>query len=247
MNDARHHVLVTGASRGIGRAICHVLSNANWPTIAWARSEVDLASMAIEATGTCPIVQCVDMSDAQSIRSAIIALRNDGVRIGSLILNAGTGRWKPISEQSLEEWQRVQQVNVDGNYLLLHELLADINATPSGAIVALLSDSALYPFAERTAYAASKASLKMLLESVRQEVRAFGTRVMLLCPSRVDTYFKGSREHAEPGSRPGSMTAGDVAAVALFALSLPRHVELREIQFGSTYASYGPYENLTSR
>ena len=246
MTAVRHPILVTGASRGIGRAICLSLSKAGWPTVAWARSQRELETLAAEATGPAPLVQHVDLADPKSIRLGLHALRARGVRIGSLVLNAGAGRWKPLAEQSPEEWQRAQQVNVDANYLLLHELLPDIKATPSGAILALLSDSALYPFAERTAYGASKAALKMLLESVRREVRPHGTRVILLSPSRVDTYFQGSRAVAEPGSRPGALTAHEVADVALFALSQPPHVELREIQLSATSASYGPYDDLAS-
>lgn len=241
---ARHPILVTGASRGIGRAICLSLSQAGWQTVAWARSQPELETLAAEAKGPRPIVQSVDLADRESINQGLAMLRGRGIRIGSLVLNAGAGRWKPLTEQSPEEWQRIQRVNVDGNYLLLYELLADIKATPSGAILALLSDSALYPFAERTAYGASKAALKMLLESTRREVRPHGTRVVLLYPSRVDTYFQGSRSVAGPGSRPGSLTADEVAAVALFALSQPAHVEIREIQLSSISASYGPYEDL---
>lgn len=246
MTSARHPILVTGASRGIGRAICLALCKAGWPTVAWARTMADLESLAQEARGAAPIVQRVDLTDARAVRDNLAVLRARGVRIGSVVLNAGAGRWRPITEQSPEDWQHTQRLNVEGNYHLLYELLADINSTPAGCILALLSDSALYPFAERTAYAASKAALKMLLESTRREVRRHGTRVVLLYPSRVDTYFQGSMSVAGPGSRQGALTAAEVADVAIFALSQPAHVELREIQLGSTSASYGPYEDMAA-
>lgn len=242
--NALHPILVTGASRGIGRAIVLTLAAAGWPTIGWARSADDLGMLAAAATGPVPIVQSVDLADPDAIARAVRDLHARGIAVGSVVLNAGVGRWMRIADQGLEDWRHTQRVNVDGHYALLREVLPAVRATPGGMIVGVLSDSALYPFAGRSAYAASKAALHMLLDSVRREVRADGTRVTLLFPGRVDTHFQGSRATAAPGARPGALGAADVADAVAFVVARAPGVEIREIRLASLAASYGPYEEI---
>lgn len=232
---------MTGASRGIGRATALELSEAGWPTILWARSEDALRAVAEAATGPTPLCQRVDLADPASVRSAVKELAQRDIKLQGLVLNAGAGRWRPIHEQTYEEWRATQASNVDGHYLTLQLLLPFLEGVVGAFLVGVLSDSALYPFAERTAYAASKAAFRMLLESIRQEIRHSGVRVSLLFPARVDTYFQGSMIDAHPGGRPGSLEPSDVAAAVSYIVSQPPGVEIREIHLGAMSASYGPY------
>lgn len=246
MDRPRRHILVTGASRGIGRAVVLALSQAGWPTICWSRSQESLEALADAADGPRPTVRCVDLTDPASIRAGSDALGKLDVPLAGVILNAGAGRWKSFDDQSFDDWRYTQAVNVDGHYQALRYVMPRLKQTPGATIIGMLSDSALYPFADRTAYAASKAALRMLLDSLRREVRPHGIRVGMLFPSRVDTYFQGSRDTASPGARLGSLTSEDVAAAIVYMLDQPPAVEIREIHLGAVAATYGPFDERVS-
>lgn len=235
----RGAILVTGASRGIGKAIATTLSNGGWPIISWARSEQTFAET---FSGQSIQTQCVDITEPESISRAVKELQSSGISLQGLVLNAGSGRWRSVSDETLETWRHSQAVNLEGHFLTTQALLPLMNTAEGATILGVLSDSALYPFAQRSAYASAKAGLKMFLDTLRLEVRHSGIRVSLIFPSRVDTYFQGTNAYSEPGKRQGALTSEEVASTADFIFSQPAHVEIRELHLGSNKCSYGPYQ-----
>lgn len=188
------------------------------------------------------LCQRVDVADAAAVEDAFDALESRGIRLDTLVLNAGLGRWTPLAELAEADWRRTLAVNLDGAFHVLKRGLSLIEAAPAPLVVGILSDSALHHFADRAAYSASKAGLRALLETARLEARARGVRFSLLYPSRVDTHFAGSVPEGRPGLRPGGLDPAEVAEVVAFLLAQPPRVEIRELHLSALTERFGPYQ-----
>ena len=230
-------VLVTGASRGIGRAIVERLSADGYGVILWGRSAADLDEVAGRA-GAHARVAVVDVADPQAVEAADAVSLGDLESLRAVIINAGCGKWKPISSISVGDWRRTMATNLDGVFYTLKSSISRLAGPPAGQVIGIASDSALYPFPDRAAYCASKAGMKSLLESMRLETRSRGIRTTVVFPSRVDTFFGGKR----PGDRADALGANDIANVISVVLALPCHVEMREVLVAAMGSSFGPFE-----
>lgn len=243
MPEHERWVLITGASRGIGRATALALAADGYRPVLWARSGDDLAKVAaaVRAHGTQVRSAVVDVADPAAVARAARTSLADLEGLAGLVLNAGQGVWTALSELGPEEWDRTVRTNLDGGFRVLSTALPMLTKVPGALVVGMLSDSALYPFPQRAAYAASKSGLRALLEVTRREVRDQRVRVCQVLPSRVDTYFQGAHADATPGSRQGALSAEDVAAVVSGLFRLPPQVEIREIQMSSLSSTFGPF------
>ncbi|KTT96476.1 SDR family oxidoreductase [Sphingomonas sanguinis] len=234
--------LVTGASRGIGLATAQRLFAAGHRVVIWSRSTPVRQDWLTDAERDGVLIhQQVDVSNESNVDSALLDLRRRGFGLNNLILNAGSGRWTALHAVSTAEWRETLGVNLDGAFFLLKRLLPTLCQADAPLVVAVLSDSVLYPFAERAAYSAAKAGLRALLETTRLEFRPHGVRFSLLYPSRVDTHFAGSHATGRPGLRPGSLKADDIAETIAFIMALPPRVEIREVHMASRSSSFGPF------
>jgi NADP-dependent 3-hydroxy acid dehydrogenase YdfG len=242
VSGRRGRVLVTGASRGIGAAVAEALAVEGFDLVLWARSPdgLDRTASAVRQRGAAASVHTVDVGDGAQVAAASATLAGPGPLAG-VVLNAGVGRWSPLSSLDPEQWHSTLRTNLDGAYHVLRAVLPRLTAQRAGLVVGVLSDSALYPHADRAAYSASKAGMSALLETVRREVRRHNIRVSAVLPSRVDTHFQGSHNEAAPGTRKGALAAADVAQVVSALFTLPPHVEVRNMQLAAMTATYGPF------
>jgi NADP-dependent 3-hydroxy acid dehydrogenase YdfG len=231
-------VLVTGASRGIGRATAIAVAQLGFGVVLWARTATDISETLGQVTrcGGRGRTAIVDVSDPAAVTRAAADMADLG-RLRAVVLNAGHGTWRSLLETTPDQWRDTVGVNLDGAFYVLRATLPLLLRHPDGQVLAVASDSAVYPFGRRAPYCAAKSGLRALAETARRETRERGIRVTVLMPSRVDTHFGGKR----PGERADGLTADDVAAVIAFILSLPRHVEIRELQLAATSAPYGPF------
>ncbi|GGM53944.1 short-chain dehydrogenase [Longimycelium tulufanense] len=236
-------VLVTGASRGIGRAVAQALAAAGHDLVLWSRSAGELAGLAeqVAAHGVAARVASVDVGDADQVAAAAHATLDPTAGLGGVVLNAGGGRWSPLPEIELADWRNTIATNLDGAFHTLRAALPLLTARPGGLLVGLLSDSVLHPFPGRAAYSAAKSGMRALLEVARRELRPHGVRVSLLLPSRVDTYFQGAHDEARPGTRADALSAEQVADVVTYLFGLPVAVELREVQLAAMTTTFGPF------
>ncbi|SCF06575.1 3-oxoacyl-[acyl-carrier protein] reductase [Micromonospora haikouensis] len=247
MPEAHRSVLITGASRGIGRATALALAADGYAPVLWARSGDDLAKVADEVAeqGVPVRTSVVDVADRAAVARAAQESLAGLDRLDGLVLNAGQGTWTALSDLEPADWDRTVRTNLDGSFHVLKTVLPLLTAVRGALVVGLLSDSVCYPFAERAAYAASKSGLAALLEVTRRETREHGVRICRLMPSRVDTHFQGSYAVAAPGTRDGALTAAEVAAVIAGVFRLPAGVEVREIQLSSMTSTFGPFPERT--
>jgi serine 3-dehydrogenase len=232
-------IVVTGASRGIGRAAATRLADDGHGVVLWARSAADLAAAdaRITAAGGRVRRHVVDVGDADSVARATRELRDIGP-LRAVIVNAGgAARWASFLDLTSAEWRATMATNIDGAVNVLRALLPALVEHGRGQVVVLGSDSALYPFPGRAHYCTTKAGVYALAETVRAEFREHGIRVTVVLPSRVDTHFGGR----SPGDRPRALSADDIARVIQMIIALPPQVEVRELRLSSLAESYGPF------
>jgi NADP-dependent 3-hydroxy acid dehydrogenase YdfG len=235
-------VLVTGASRGIGKGTALQLAEAGFDLILWARSGSELEQVGAEcaARGREVVLASVDVSNPDSVMSAgCYSLASLGDLRG-LVLNAGIGIWNSLDAVTVMEWRQVLSTNLDGAFNTLKAAVPLLTRHPSAQIVAVASDSGAYAYPGRSAYCASKWGMRGLVEAIRREVRPHGVRVTQLLPSRVDTYFRGK----VPGGRPDSLSIEEVGHLIAMIFALPSRIEVREIPVSAITASYGPFEEV---
>lgn len=219
--------LVTGATRGIGRAIAEKLLELGFRVAAAGRSrESAEKAAAVLATKGEVLPLAADLRDPQACEKLVAEAAAWGGGLDVLVNNAGLGIFKPVAEMSLEEFREQLEVNLFGAFSCTRAALPYLVAR-QGWVVNIASLAARNPFAGGAAYCASKAALVMFSECLMQEVRQQGVRVAAILPGSVDTAFAGNA----PGQA-WKLAPEDVAqAVADLLLfpprALPSLVELR--------------------
>jgi NADP-dependent 3-hydroxy acid dehydrogenase YdfG len=226
MTDLTDQVaIVTGASRGIGRAIALLLALQGAKVVAVARTEEELVELTQKTQGLSLVADVVMESDAQQVIEN--TLLHYG-RLDILVCNAGVGSFNELENFTSSEWDRIFDTNVKGTFLLCKAAVPHFKKQKRGHIVGIASDVSKRTFPHGTAYGASKYAQDALLASLRKEVRAFGIKVSTIYPGLVDTYFNdttpGSAEAEKTHLRPS-----DVAQAVRYVLEAPAHVVVDEL------------------
>ncbi|GAA3971458.1 SDR family oxidoreductase [Hymenobacter antarcticus] len=226
MNDLTDQVaIVTGASRGIGKAIALLLALQGAKVVAVARSEDELIELTNKTHGLGIVADVADATDAAHVVAE--TLRQYG-RLDIVVCNAGVGSFNELENFSATEWDRIFDTNVKGTFLLCKAVVPYFKAQKKGHIVGITSDVAKRTFAHGTAYGASKYAQDAMLGSLRKEVRPHGIKVSTIYPGLVDTYFNDTR----PGSAEAEKThlrPADVAQAVRYVLEAPAHVVIDEL------------------
>jgi NADP-dependent 3-hydroxy acid dehydrogenase YdfG len=226
MTDLTDQVaIVTGASRGIGRAVALLLALQGAKVVAVARSEEELAELTNKTQGLGLVADVTMESDAQQVVES--ALLHYG-RLDILVCNAGVGSFNELENFTSSEWDRIFDTNVKGTFLMCKAVVPHFKARKKGHIVGIASDVAKRTFANGTAYGASKFAQDAMLGSLRKEVRPHGIKVSAIYPGLVDTYFNDTK----PGSADAEKThlrPGDVAQAVRYVLEAPPHVAIDEL------------------
>jgi 3-oxoacyl-[acyl-carrier protein] reductase len=219
---------VTGASRGIGRAVATGLAEDGWTVAVGYRTGEDDARRtldAVEAAGAKGATVGIDVSDEDSIRSAFEEIASSLGPVAGLVNNAGTTKDGLMLRYPTEELDTTLDVNLRGAFLCSKAALREMLKARWGRIVNVSSAVALRGNAGQTAYAASKAGLLGLSASLAREVGSRGITVNTVCPGYVETEMTaGLPEEAvramveqTPAGRTG--TSEEVAAMVRFLMS----------------------------
>jgi NADP-dependent 3-hydroxy acid dehydrogenase YdfG len=218
-------VVVTGASRGIGRATALRLARGGARVIAGGRAEDELQALAREHAGI--RARVLDVADPESVRAFVDAVLADHGGVDVLVANAGIGVFGPIESLALADWDRVFDVNVRGTFLMTQALLPTLRAR-RGHIVVVTSDVSARTFAHGALYTASKHAQRAFTRALQMEVEADGVRVTEVRPGVVATHFGGTDPQAVDAN---ALDADDVADTIAYALSRPARMRLDEIHF----------------
>ncbi len=182
--------LITGASRGIGRATALRLARAGAAIVLAARTEQDLSAVAeiIRALGLDALVVPTDVTSDQQIEALVNTAVARFGRIDILVNNAGGGPPRtPVVKARIVDWEWTLRVNLWATMVLTKLVLPAMIAQRGGTIVNICSLAGLTGKAGEAAYAAAKFGVRGFSQSLFEEVREHGIKVSTICPGYVDT------------------------------------------------------------
>ncbi len=229
--------LVTGASRGIGRATAEALAAAGAQVLLVARGAVGLAEAAA-ACGPRGIALPGDVASTEGAAALVEAARE---RLGGppdlLVNNAGIFALAPVHETDVAAFAATVEVNLLAPFRLLRAFLPAWRARGTGHVVTIGSVADRHPFPDNGAYAASKYGARALHEVVRAETQGTGVRCALVSPGPVDTpLWDPVQPETREGfpSRAAMLRAADVADAVVWVATRPAHVNIDELRLGRT-------------
>ena len=228
--------LVTGASRGIGRATVERLAAAGVRVAALARSAEALDTLAAGWPVGRVMRLVADLRDAQATAQALDALRTAFGGAPELVVNnAGVFTVAPAHETSVDAFADLVQANLVAAFQVVRAFLPELRARGAGHVVTIGSVADRQSFPGNAAYAASKYGLRALHEVLRAECRGTGVRCTLVSPGPVDTPLwdaldPDGREGFTP--RSAMLAADDVADAVLYAATRRPEVNVDELRLG---------------
>jgi NAD(P)-dependent dehydrogenase (short-subunit alcohol dehydrogenase family) len=225
------HALITGASRGIGRATALAFAKLGVSSILIGRSLQDLEAVAeeVRVLGAQAKTVALDLSEVSKIQSGLAPVLAAVDSIDILVNNAGMGYTANLIETPLADWQQVIDLNLTAPFQCVQAVLPIMRSQRQGTIINIISVAGRQAFPEWGAYCASKFGLMGLTKSLAQEERAFGIRAVALCPGAVDTPLWDTTTVQADFDRSLMLSAEDVADAIVHAALLPSHVLIDEL------------------
>ena len=225
--------LVTGASRGIGRAVAVALAGSGARVVVSARSADALESLAEEIGGGAVALPADLGTPGRAEALAATTLDVLGGAPDILVNNAGAFVLASLEETSVATFAAMMQMNVTAPFSLAHHLVPAMRARGSGHLVTIGSVADRHPYPGNVAYAPSKYALRAMHEVLRDEVRGSGVRASLVSPGPVDTALW---DEVDPDSREGftprshMLAAEAVSEAVLWVVTQPATVNVDELR-----------------
>lgn len=201
--------LVTGASRGIGRAIAHRLAalGASIAICGRDRAALEDSAKSLQKLGARCFSQAADVTRAEQVSDLVGKTESALGPIQILVNNAGIGLFGPAHEKSEADWDRVLDSNLKSVFLVSRAVIPSMIRRGAGDIINISSLAGKNTFAGGGIYCASKWGLMGLSGCMMEDLRAHGIRVSVICPGSVATEFSGSK----PKDPSKALSADDVA------------------------------------
>ena len=218
--------IVTGAGRGIGRAIALALAaeGVNLILTARTKSEIEETAAAARDTGSRALAIPGDAAYEETADAVVKAAMDEFGPVDVLVNNAGFAIRSPAYKTEVDDWDRVIAVNLRGPFLFARAVAEQMAERRAGVIVGISSAAGLRgaPVHAMGAYAASKFGLVGFNESLAESLREFGVRVFTVCPGPVSDAGASARTPPPAIPSPRSVNSADVANAVIFAIkSLP--------------------------
>ena len=211
--------IVTGASRGIGRAICIALAQEGATIVLAARSSDTLqeaADRVTQAGGKAHVV-VTELTNEESIKNLVKETETTLGRLDLLVNNAGITHSATLEETATDDWDRCMQVNARAPFILCREALLLLRQSPAGYIINIASVVGVKGYPLQSAYTSSKHALRGMTISLSEELRDSNIRVHLLCPGGVDTDMVGG---VRPDIRKGElMKPEEIAELVVYLVT----------------------------
>lgn len=227
--------LVTGAGKGIGKAVALALAAEGVHVGLIARTEKDLQAVAeeIKATGVNVAFATADISNRAEVDAAVATITAALGNIQILVNNAGTGTFGKFLDLEPEAWEQQVKVNLFGTYYTIRAVLPQMLEKQAGDIINISSTAGKNGAAVTSAYSASKFGVFGLGESLMQEVRKQNIRVTTLAPSTIVTDLAYSADLIK-GDAERVMHPEDFAEFIIAQLKLHPRMLLKEASLFST-------------
>jgi 3-oxoacyl-[acyl-carrier protein] reductase len=221
MNNLHRRVaLVTGAGRGIGKAVSVSLAKAGCRVVLAARTreQIEAVQKEILSQGGEALAIPTDLTVDEDIQRLVEASQSKWGVVDILINNAGWGKRAPVVGASLADWDQTFRLNLRAPMVLAKALLPNMIAKREGAVINIGSVSGKTGEANGAAYSASKFGLIGFTESLYEEVREHSIKVAVILPGFVDTPLIPPNRQLE---RSKMIQADDIAQTVLFVLTSP--------------------------
>lgn len=227
--------LVTGAGKGIGKAVALALANegAHVGLVARTQKDLDEVAAAIKLLGVNVSIATADISNIEEVNAAVEKIKKELGPIDILINNAGTGTFGKFLELEPAVWENMIKVNLFGVYYATRAVLPGMIERQTGDIINISSTAGKAGSAQTSAYSASKFAVFGLGESLMQEVRKHNIRVTTLAPSTIVTELAHSA-NLITGDAEKVMHPEDFAELIIAQLKLNRRLLLKEASVFST-------------
>jgi gluconate 5-dehydrogenase len=178
--------IVTGGARGIGRQLADAFATAGARVAIWD-TDGEAAERAAAEVGAGAISRAVDITDEDAVAAAVEAVLDAYGTVDFLINNAGIRHVAAIAEESVDEWRRTIDVNVNGTFICSRAVIPAMVAAGGGHIVNLASMAGELALSERAAYNTSKAAIVGLTKSIAVEVGSDGVYCNAVAPGVIET------------------------------------------------------------
>ncbi|WP_316635638.1 3-ketoacyl-ACP reductase [uncultured Flavobacterium sp.] len=236
MTDLKNkNALITGAGKGIGKAIAIALAKEGVNVILVSRTQADVDQLADQTSnlGVKSLGLSADVSDINSINAAVEKALAQFGHIDILINNAGIAAFGNFLELEPTAWEKIIQVNLMGTYYTTRAILPNMIERKTGDIINISSTAGLNGNALTSAYSASKFAVLGLTDSLMQEVRKHNIRVTALTPSTVATDLALDLNLTD-GNPDKVMQSEDIAELIIAQLKLNRRVFIKNSSIWST-------------
>ena len=231
MSEDPNVAVVTGGSRGIGRAAVEALAEAGYQVFFCSRSDRSVEEALGELSsrfGDRVQGRAVDVRSQERVDAWVAEVAERAGRIDVLVNNAGLAHFGPVDELTGDEWREVIDTNLSGTFYLLRAVAPVMKRQGEGFIVNVASLAGKNPFAGGAAYNASKFGVVGLSDAAMLDLRQSGVRVAVLMPGSVDTAFHSRDE------RSWMMQPEDVAQAILDLLRMPPRTLLSRVEMRPT-------------
>ena len=236
MTDLKNkNAFITGAGKGIGKAIAIALAKEGVNLILVSRTQTDIDQLAEEVSnlGVKTLALSADVSDIHSINAAAEKALAEFKNIDILINSAGIASFAKFLELEPEAWERIIQVNLMGTYYTTRAIIPNMIERQTGDIINISSTAGLNGNALTSAYSASKFAVLGLTDSLMQEMRKHNIRVTALTPSTVATDMAKDLNLTD-GNPEKVMQSEDMAELIIAQLKLNRRVFIKNSSIWST-------------
>ena len=240
--------LIIGASSGIGEACARKFAEGGYDLILTARRAEKLAELKaeLEAEGTKVKTLTFDVRDAEAAETAVDSLEPEWRKINVLINNAGLalGLDKEY-EGDPDDWNTMIDTNIKGLLTMTRLIVPGMVERNEGHVINIGSVAGDAAYAKGNVYCATKAAVKTITDGLRIDLAETAVRVTNLKPGLVETNFSNVRFHGDnqradnvyKGITP--LTGADIADVAFYAASAPKHVQIAEVLILATHQASG--------
>jgi 3-oxoacyl-[acyl-carrier protein] reductase len=196
--------IITGGNTGIGRAVALAYADEGADVVvAWIAQEPEARSLAqeVERRGRRALAVRTDVTVEADVRALVAQARQAFGRVDILVSNAGIQKAQPLTETTVEDWDRMLAVHMRGAFLCCREVAPVMTAQGQGRIIIVTSQLAYVGRARYTAYSAAKGGLLTFMRALAQELAPHNILVNSVAPGLVDTGFdplpeSAKRDHA---------------------------------------------------
>lgn len=229
--------LITGAGKGLGKAIAFALAAEGVNLALVARTAGDLEKVSKQAKEINPSIKVVyaiaDVANIEEVNAACTKISAEIGQIDILVNNAGIAKFGKFLDLEVSEWEGMIKTNLLGPYYFIKQVLPQMLERKSGDIVNISSSAGLKGSALTSAYSASKFGLIGLSESLMQEARKSNVRVFTLTPSTIATDLAIENKLTD-GNPDSTLQPEDFANLLVAHLKLPARALVKDVSLWST-------------